>query len=75
MYYLSIFFPISLLSTPRTVPFHKKVVPEKDCCNRTPEKGAKQPFKFKIRQLLEFEEFLKNGKPYRNFVQIILKEH
>ena len=54
-----------LLSTPNMVAFHKKIVPEKDYL----------ALKFRIHQWFDFEEFLKNGKPYRIFVQIILKEH
>ena len=57
------------------VPFHEKIVPEKDYCNRATGKGADQALNFRIHQWFEFEEFLKNGKPYRNYVQIILKEH
>ena len=64
-----------LLSFTYMVPFHKRIGPEKDYCNRTTEKGAAQALKFRIHKWFEFEEFLKNGKTYRNFVQMILKEH
>ena len=57
------------------VPFHKKIVHEKYYCNRTTGKGADQDLEFRIHQSFEFEEFLKNCKSYRNFVQIRLKEH
>ena len=60
---------------PNMVPFYKKIVPWKDYCNRTTGKSADQALQFRIHQWFEFEEFLNNGKPYRNFVQIILKEY
>ena len=56
------------------VSFHKEIVHEKDYCNSTTGNGTDQVLKFRIHQWFEFDEFLKNGKPYRNFVQIILKE-
>ena len=56
------------------VVFHKKIVPEKDYCNRTTGKGADRIIN-RIHPWFEFEENLENGKPYRNFVQITLKEH
>ena len=38
------------LTPPNTVPFHKKILLEKDYCNRTTGKGADQALKFRIRQ-------------------------
>ena len=55
------------------IPFYKQIVPEKYNCNQTTGKGADQALNFTVHQWFEFEEFLENGKPYRNFVKIILK--
>ena len=69
--YTSRIFFCTLLSLPRTVPFVTKIVSEKVYCNQTTGKDADQALNFRIHQWFEFEEFLENGKPYRNFVQII----
>ena len=39
-----------LLSLPNMVPFHKKIIPENDYCNRTTGKGADLALKFRIHQ-------------------------
>ena len=58
-----------LLSPPNMVPFHKKIVPEKDYCNRTTGKSADQVLKLRIRRWFEFEEFLKMVNP----IEILFK--
>ena len=67
--------PFISLSLPSMILLHKNIVSEKDYCNGSTGKGADQVLKFRIHPWFEFEECLKNRKPYRNFVQIILKEH